>query len=91
MTDQYKKASASRRAGLRDVSPNDVSKEEKKASPGGYGDDQGTRIGSPTPRDREYTGPSSHPVKEGLEGAIFDNEDDNNPPSPPSHRTRRPE
>ena len=49
----------------------------------GRGDDQGTRIGSPTPTpsasgppDREYRGPSSTPVNEGLEGAIFDENDD---------------
>lgn len=41
---------------------------------GGYGDDQGTRVGSPTPSGREHAGPSTRPVNEGLEGAILDDQ-----------------
>lgn len=40
----------------------------------GFGDDGGTRVGRPSPgtgADR-HTGPSTEPVKEGLEGAIFE-------------------
>ena len=68
---------------------------------GGFGDDQGTRIGSPTPTprpseppDREYRGPSSTPVKEGLKGAIFDENDDQRPrprPRPERPDTERPD
>lgn len=43
---------------------------------GGYGDDQGTRVGSPTPSGREDGQPSTHPVNEGLEGAIMDEDQD---------------
>ena len=51
---------------------------------GGFGDDQGTRVGQP---DRgagdeseragrgKHTGPSSQPVKEGLEGAILEDDE----------------
>jgi hypothetical protein len=39
----------------------------------GFGDDQGTRIGRPD----VTRGPSSQPVKEGLEGAIFEEDDPN--------------
>lgn len=42
----------------------------------GFGDDGGTRVGRPSPAagaDRG-TGPSSQPVKEGLEGGIFEEE-----------------
>jgi len=44
----------------------------------GFGDDGGTRVGRPDPAqgaDR-HTGPSSEPVDEGLEGAIFDDAED---------------
>jgi hypothetical protein len=40
---------------------------------GGFGDDQGTRVGKPTPSGRDEDGhPSTRPVDEGLEGAIMD-------------------
>ena len=46
---------------------------------GGLGDDQGTRVGSPDAGVRNaagspgnYRGPSTQPVKEGLEGSILD-------------------
>ena len=45
----------------------------------GYGDDQGTRVGRPNAPDRqdeEFRGPSSQPVNEGLEGAIYDDDED---------------
>lgn len=53
----------------------------------GFGDDQGTRIGRPDQppvragegdegSGNERTGPSTRPVKEGLEGAIFEDGDD---------------
>ena len=51
---------------------------------GGYGDDQGTRVGSPDPgsadgSEREgrgpHTGPSTQPVKEGLEGAVLEDDE----------------
>ena len=44
----------------------------------GYGDDGGTRVGRPdTGRGADAgRGPSSQPVKEGLEGAIFDDTED---------------
>ena len=41
----------------------------------GYGDDQGTRVGKPKESDREHTGPSTRPVKEGLEGSIHDSDE----------------
>ena len=44
----------------------------------GFGDDGGSRVGRPDPAkgaDR-HTGPSSQPVKEGLEGAVFEGEQD---------------
>jgi hypothetical protein len=40
--------------------------------PAGFGDDQGTRIGAPSPSRREHEGPSSQPVKEGLEGGMLE-------------------
>lgn len=42
----------------------------------GFGDDGGTRVGRPDPaRGADAgTGPSSQPVKEGLEGAVFEGE-----------------
>ncbi|MBC7789408.1 MAG: hypothetical protein H7Z74_05660 [Anaerolineae bacterium] len=40
----------------------------------GYGDDQGTRVGKPKDNNRESTGPSTRPVKEGLEGSILDSD-----------------
>ncbi|HJU69792.1 MAG TPA: hypothetical protein VJ650_16260, partial [Gemmatimonadaceae bacterium] len=46
---------------------------------GGFGDDQGTRVGSPDSGGRgksgsrsDYRGPSTQPVKEGLEGSILE-------------------
>ena len=48
----------------------------------GFGDDGGTRVGRPDPAQgaaeggEQHTGPSSQPVKEGLEGAIFDDTED---------------
>ena len=36
----------------------------------GYGDEQGTRVGKPKENNRERTGPSRPPAKEGLEGSI---------------------
>jgi hypothetical protein len=47
---------------------------------GGFGDDQGTRVGHPDAPRREEgntnaAGPSSRSVKEGLEGAILEGED----------------
>lgn len=44
----------------------------------GFGDDGGTRIGRPDPAqgaDRN-PGPSTQPVKEGLEGAVFESDPD---------------
>ena len=52
----------------------------------GFGDDQGTRVGRPDPAARsasgrsggsgsEGHGPSSHTVKEGLEGAVFEEDE----------------
>lgn len=43
----------------------------------GYGDDGGTRVGRPdTGRGADAgTGPSSQPVKEGLEGAVFEGDE----------------
>lgn len=40
----------------------------------GFGDDMGTRVGRPDPARgaQASNGPSSQPVKEGLEGAIFE-------------------
>jgi hypothetical protein len=42
----------------------------------GYGDDGGTRVGRPDPGRRADagSGPSSQPVKEGLEGGVFEGE-----------------
>ena len=46
---------------------------------GGFGDDQGTRVGGPDAPQRASqsgsAGPSSQPVKEGLEGAILEDGD----------------
>ena len=47
----------------------------------GFGDDGGTRVGRPSPatgadEQTGHTGPSSQPVKEGLEGAIFEGDED---------------
>ena len=45
---------------------------------GGFGDDQGTRVGRPdTPQRDEgaQASPSTRPVKEGLEGAILEDSD----------------
>ena len=44
----------------------------------GFGDDGGTRVGRPDPAKGAdvSTGPSSQPVKEGLEGAVFEEEED---------------
>jgi hypothetical protein len=51
-----------------------------QARQGGFGDDQGTRVGHPDAPKREEgktnaAGPSSRSVKEGLEGAILEDED----------------
>jgi hypothetical protein len=44
----------------------------------GFGDDGGTRVGRPDPAQGadQHTGPSSQPVKEGLEGAVFEESGD---------------
>ena len=47
----------------------------------GFGDDGGTRVGRPSPAEGAdehagHTGPSSQPVKEGLEGSIFEDTED---------------
>ena len=43
----------------------------------GFGDDGGARVGRPDPAQAgQHTGPSSQPVKEGLEGAIFEDTED---------------
>jgi len=44
----------------------------------GFGDDGGTRVGRPDPaRGADAgTGPSTQPVKEGLEGAVFEDDAD---------------
>jgi hypothetical protein len=60
--------------------PSNSSTRGGQARLGGFGDDQGTRVGRPdAPRREEGTsnaaGPSSRPVKEGLEGAILEDED----------------
>lgn len=47
---------------------------ERDQKAGGYGDDQGTRVGSPdqgVKGNREHRGPSTQPVSEGLEGSIL--------------------
>ena len=43
----------------------------------GFGDDGGTRVGRPDPAQgaERQSGPSSQPVKEGIEGAIFEDEE----------------
>lgn len=38
----------------------------------GFGDDQGTRIGTPDPDGREAKGPSSQTTGEGLEGSVLE-------------------
>ncbi len=46
---------------------------------GGFGDDQGTRVGRPDDSGKKASdsaGPSSQPVKEGLEGAIEEEDAD---------------
>ncbi|MDQ3697820.1 MAG: hypothetical protein M3373_07320 [Gemmatimonadota bacterium] len=62
-----------------------------KAQPGGYGDDQGTRVGPADAHDRaakdgseseSASGPSSRPAKEGLEGAVLSGSGDQG-----THRT----
>ena len=47
----------------------------------GFGDDGGTRVGRPDPAEGAdaSTGPSSQPVSEGLEGAVFEGESDERP------------
>ena len=43
----------------------------------GFGDDGGARVGRPDPAQAgQHTGPSSQPVKEGLEGSIFEDTED---------------
>ncbi|HEU4628893.1 MAG TPA: hypothetical protein VFS08_04080 [Gemmatimonadaceae bacterium] len=44
----------------------------------GFGDDQGTRVGRPDPAQGadQHTGPSTRPVKEGLEGAVLEGDED---------------
>ncbi len=48
--------------------------DEGRRSDGGYGDEGGTRVGRPA-TGPEGTGPSSQPVKEGIEGAIFEDDE----------------
>ena len=52
--------------------------DEKEAGGGreGFGDDGGTRVGRPDPASGAdaSTGPSTQPVKEGLEGSAFEGE-----------------
>ena len=48
--------------------------DEGRRSDGGFGDEGGTRVGRPA-TGPEGTGPSSQPVKEGLEGAIFEDDE----------------
>ena len=76
MADRKRKSSdASRNAG-KHPKKGDSSTRGGAARRGGFGDDQGTRIGRPSPSGREHAGPSSRPVNEGLEGAIFDESDE---------------
>jgi hypothetical protein len=75
MTDRKKKTSGARHTKSREATQGDSSTRGGGARRGGFGDDQGTRIGSPSPSGREHTGPSSRPVNEGLEGAIFDEDE----------------
>ena len=44
----------------------------------GFGDDGGTRVGRPDPAQAadKHTGPSSQPAQEGLEGSIFEGDED---------------
>ena len=58
-----------------------LSGDENSRGRGDMGDAGGARVGGPTPASRsasegesESAGPSSRPVKEGLEGAIFEGE-----------------
>ena len=55
-----------------------MEREEEAGNRGreGFGDDAGTRVGSPTPAtDPEYSrGPSTQPVSEGLEGAVLEDD-----------------
>ena len=46
---------------------------------GGFGDDQGTRVGRPSESEREEARPGSQPVKEGLEGAILEDDEEDKP------------
>jgi len=60
--------------------PSNTSTRGGAARRGGFGDDQGTRVGHPDAPQREEgstnaAGPSSRSVKEGLEGAILEGED----------------
>lgn len=59
----------------REQGGNDSSRKQKSDREG-YGDDAGTRIGSPDPgAPREnFAGPSSQPFDGGLEGSILDDE-----------------
>ena len=59
--------------------PSNTSTRGGQGRMGGFGDDQGTRVGSPDAPKRaegsaDEAGPSSRPVKEGLEGAILEDE-----------------
>lgn len=93
MTDRKRRASGSTTGDARESSRSahgDSSTHGGSARRGGFGDDQGTRIGESTPTPRDYTGPSSRPVNEGLEGAIFDESTDDSSESGERRAETRP-
>lgn len=78
--DTHHATSADRAARGEPAEPGTSSTRGGQSRRGGFGDDQGTRIGSPTPGAPRHAGPSTRPVKEGLEGAILE-EDEGEPES----------
>jgi hypothetical protein len=75
MADRNKKRSGSKRGTSKAAGQGSSSTHGGASRRGGFGDDQGTRIGSPDESERErYGGPSTQPVKEGLEGAVLEGE-----------------
>jgi hypothetical protein len=75
MADRNKKRSGSKSGTSKAAGRGSSSTRGGASRRGGFGDDQGTRVGSPDESGREhYGGPSTQPVKEGLEGAILEGE-----------------
>lgn len=86
MTNRKKKGSGSSAGDAHRATSRDPSAPGEPAEPGssstrggqsrrGFGDDQGTRIGSPTPGAPRHAGPSTRPVDQGLEGSILDEDE----------------